>query len=119
MKLIAITIVLVTILQPLPATARSIPITASKTTVQTPARREANSADGSLGGAQDSPEVVKDIANELALANLSIPSYLKDLFINFTYPDGLGKNDKMAINTIRSYENTARSELRLLFSTIA
>ena len=119
MKLIAITIVLVTILQPLPATARSIPITASKTTVQTPARREANPADGSLSGAQDGPEVVKDIAKELALANLSIPSYLKDLFINFTYPDGLGKNDKMAINTIRSYENTASSELKLLFSIIA
>jgi len=116
MKLIVITIVLVTILQPPPATARSIPITASKTTVQMPARREANPADGSLSGAQDGPEVVKDIANELALANLSIPSYLKDLFINFTYPDGLGKN---AINTIRSYENTASSELKLLFSIIA
>jgi len=118
--MIPIAAVLLTILQqPPPATARSIPITASKTTVQTPARREANPADGSLGGAQDGPEVVKDIANELALANLSIPSYLKDLFINFTYPDGLGKNDKMSINTIRSYENTARSELRLLFSIIA
>jgi len=116
MKLFVITLVLLAILQPPLATARSIPVTGSKT-VQTPARREANPADGSLSGAKDGPEVVKDIANELALANLSIPSYLKDLFINFSNPNGLG--DKMAVNTIRSYENRATSELTLLCSIIA
>ena len=116
--IILVAAILATILLPLLGSARSIPATSSKT-VQTPVRREANPADRSLSGAQNGPEALEDITDELALANLSIPSYLKDLYVNFTIPDGLENNDKMAVNTIRSYENRASSKLKLLFSTIA
>ena len=46
------------------------------------------------------------------IANLSMPSYLKDLFINLTYSneiDDLSESTK--VNTIRSYENQAQSKL--------
>ena len=49
------------------------------------------------------------------LANLSMPSYLKDLYINLTYPNGvlhLSSIPKdVKINTIQSYNNKAKSKL--------
>jgi len=51
------------------------------------------------------------------LANLSIPHYLKDLYLNFTFSDGkIGGG--MKANTIRSYKNTAKSELCNILRTI-
>lgn len=66
-------------------------------------RREANSTD-QLGVAAPN---LTDIQTDLA--NLSIPSYLKDLYINLTYfNETYLLNEK--INTIRSYENQAPSK---------
>ena len=68
--------------------------------------REANLDASADESASKSPPVNEFIAE---LANLSIPHYLKDLYLNFTYSDrkiGTGKK----VNTIRSYENTAKSE---------
>ena len=48
------------------------------------------------------------------LANLSIPSYLKDLYINLTYPNGVARpssnHEEIKINTIQSYKNQAKSK---------
>lgn len=48
------------------------------------------------------------------LANLSIPSYLKDLYINLTYPNGAvhpSLNPKgVKINTIQSFKTKAESK---------
>ena len=55
--------------------------------------------------------------NEFAheLANASLPSYLKDLYVNFSFPSGSAhtlKDQKMnAANTIRSFENRAAGKL--------
>ena len=49
------------------------------------------------------------------LANLSMPSYLKDLYINLTYPNGVLHLSSILkdvkINTIQSYNNKAKSKL--------
>ena len=49
------------------------------------------------------------------LANLSIPSYLKDLYINLTYPNGEARpasnHENIKVNTIQSYKNQVKSEL--------
>lgn len=57
--------------------------------------------------ASKSPQVDEFVAE---LANLSIPHHLKDLYINFTTSDEKIGGDTEA-NTIRSYGNTAKSEL--------
>lgn len=66
--------------------------------------REANSADEVTS---TNPQVDDFIAE---LANLSIPHYLKDLYLNFTFSDGRVGEGRKA-NTIRSYANTAKSKL--------
>ena len=45
------------------------------------------------------------------IANLSMPSYLKDLFINLTHSNGVEDLSANAqVNTIRSYKNQAKSK---------
>ena len=48
------------------------------------------------------------------LANLSIPSYLKDLYINLTFPNGVARSssnpEDIKVNTIQSYKNQAKSK---------
>lgn len=49
------------------------------------------------------------------LANLSIPSYLKELYINLTYHNGAAhaspNHEEIRVNTIQSYANQAKSKL--------
>ena len=49
------------------------------------------------------------------LDSLSIPSYLKDMYINLTYPDGAARpshdEEETEANTIQSYMNQAKSEI--------
>ena len=99
------------------AAARSLPNTGS----QQPtggnwglARREVDSTNktGTANPAVDNFMV--------EIANLSMPSYLKDLFINLTHSneiDDLSENDK--VNTIRSYENQAKRKLYAIASILA
>ena len=66
--------------------------------------REANLDISVADTASKNPKVDNFITE---LANLSIPHYLKDIYLNFSSSSGeLG----MKANTIRSYENTAKSE---------
>ena len=48
------------------------------------------------------------------LAELSIPSYLKDMYINLTLPNGVARSssnaEEMEVNTIQSYRNQAKSK---------
>lgn len=44
------------------------------------------------------------------LANLSIPYYLRELYINLTYLNKDNPLNDEKINTIRTYENQAESE---------
>ena len=48
------------------------------------------------------------------LANLSIPSYLKDLYINLTQPNGVAhpssNHEEIKINTIQSFKNKAKGK---------
>lgn len=48
------------------------------------------------------------------LADLSIPSYLKDLYINLTYPNGVARppinHKETRINTVQTYKNQAKSK---------
>ena len=68
---------------------------------------EAN-LDNSADEIASTNDKVEDFITELA--NLSIPHYLKDIYLNFSYSNGdVGQGTKA--NTIRSYENTAKSEL--------
>ena len=117
MKLTLVAVFLAIAIQTPLVAGRSIPLAGSNT--EQPARREANLAARSLSGAQRGPEALEGVANELALANLSVPSYLKDLYVNLTYPDGIRSKEKMEVNTIRSYENKANGKLRFLFSIIS
>jgi len=54
------------------------------------------------------------------LANLSIPSYLKDLYINLTHPSGVAHSslysEEFKVNTIQSYKNQAKSKLSFHYS---
>ena len=53
------------------------------------------------------------------LANLSIPSYLKDLYINLTYPSGVSRpssnDEETEVNTIQSYKNQAKSKFNVKY----
>ena len=52
------------------------------------------------------------------IANLSMPGYLKDLFINLTHSNEIDDlSDSVKVNTIRSYENQAKSKLYSELST--
>lgn len=50
------------------------------------------------------------------LVNLSIPSYLKDVYYNLTYPNGATRPSSKheETNTIQSYKNQAKSKLGVL-----
>jgi len=56
------------------------------------------------------------------LANLSIPSYLKDLYINLTHSNGVARpslnSEEFKINTIQSYKNQAKSKPTSMVSYI-
>ena len=70
--------------------------------------REANLDISAADTASKNPRVDNFITE---LANLSIPHYLKDIYLNFSSSSGeLG----MKANTIRSFENTAKSKLYIL-----
>lgn len=48
------------------------------------------------------------------LESLSIPSYLKDLYTNLTYPNGVSRissnPEEIKVNTIQSYKNQVKSK---------
>ena len=48
------------------------------------------------------------------LAELSIPNYLKDMYINLTFPNGVARSssnlEEIKANTIQSYKNQAKSK---------
>jgi len=67
-------------------------------------RREVNSTDQLGVMAPNLTDIQTD------LANLSIPSYLRDLYINLTYFNGTYPLNNKKVNTIRSYENQAPSK---------
>ena len=80
-------------------------------------RREANSEMPS----NHDESIVSEITQfKTEIANLSIPSYLKDLYINLTYPNRVAhpssKNDEIKVNTIQSYSNQAKSKLNYLIN---
>lgn len=54
------------------------------------------------------------------ISNLSIPDYLKHLFINLTYSkEMVDLSESTTVNTIRSYENQAKSKLPIYINTLA
>jgi len=63
-------------------------------------------------------ESLKESKFARELANVSLPSYLKDLYVNFNFPSGPAnaiKDQKMIkANTIRSFENKAIGKLTVL-----
>ena len=71
-------------------------------------RREANPGSSSNYNDDTTLEL------QTTLANLSIPSYLKVLYINLTYPNGIARplsnQGDIKINTIQSYKNKAESK---------
>ena len=90
------------------STARSLP--SRSRVAEREVTREA-SLDNSADEIASKNPKVEDFITELA--NLSIPHYLKDIYLNFSYSNGdVGEGTKA--NTIRSYENTAKSELHTL-----
>lgn len=88
------------------AAARSLPKMMRENWMIT--RREANSGSSSYYNDDTISEL------QTTLANLSIPSYLKVLYINLTYPNGvahpLSNQGEIKINTIQSYKNKAESK---------
>ena len=50
------------------------------------------------------------------LAELSIPNYLKDMYINLTFPNGVARSssnlEEIKANTIQSYKNQAKSKYK-------
>ena len=91
------------------ATARSLPITSSQQATGEIGRLGRREAD-STSQIDNADPMLNEFMAELA--NLSIPSYLKDLFINLTLSNETDNlSDKAKVNTIRSYENQAKSKL--------
>lgn len=91
------------------AVARSLPITGS----QQPTGGNWGLAQRDIDSTSQTDNANVIVDNFMAeIANLSMPGYLKDLFINLTLSneiDDLSENAK--VNTIRSYENQAKSKL--------
>ena len=90
------------------AAGRSLPTKRENWIVTT--HRDANVESSS----NDNDNMVSEIAElQTQLANLSIPSYLKDLYVNLTYPNGEARsssnNEEIKVNTILSYKNNAKS----------
>ena len=91
------------------ATARSLPLKQKMTGEnRMVTRREANSGSSSNYNENTILEL------QINLANLSIPSYLKALYINLTSPNGVARPSSnqgdIKINTIQSYKNKAESK---------
>ena len=81
---------------------------------QTVIRREASNSNSSIRN-DDSP-VSELTLLKTELANLSIPSYLKELYINLTFPNRMPSslhNEEINFNTIQSYKNKAKSKLNI------
>ena len=82
---------------------------------QTVIRREASSLDLSSNMNENMVSKLAHLKTELA--NLSIPSYLKELYINLTYPDGvlssLSNDEVIKVNTVQSYKSKAKSKLTI------
>lgn len=82
---------------------------------QTVIRREASSSDLSSSNDDNTASELAQLKTELA--NLSIPGYLKELYINLTYPDGvlssLSNDEEIKVNTIQSYKSKAKSKLTI------
>ena len=86
-------------------TVHSVPIRHVEQQPVKVARREANSDSENVDGNLEMNEFARE------LANATLPSYLKDLFVNFNFPSEPAhtlKDQKMTkANTIRSFENQA------------
>lgn len=97
------------------ATARSLPMTSNQQTtgeIGRLGRRETDSTNQMDSADQNLNEFMAE------LANLSIPSYLKDLFINLTLSNETGGlSDDAKVNTIRSYENQIKSKADIYIYT--
>ena len=82
---------------------------------QTVIRREASNSNSSIKN--DNSPVSEFTRLKTELANLSIPSYLKELYINLTFPivmpSSLLHNEEINFNTIQSYNNKAKSKLNI------
>ena len=82
---------------------------------QTVIRREASNSNSSIKN--DNSPVSEFTRLKTELANLSIPSYLKELYINLTFPNGMPSsllhNEEINFNTIQSYNNKAKSKLNI------
>ena len=95
------------------AAARSLPSKQQmmEETWMVTTRREANSQ---LSSNYDDNTVSEIDQLQTEIANLSIPSYLKDLYINLTYPSGEARsssnNEDIRVNTIQSYKNQIKSK---------
>lgn len=73
--------------------------------------RLARDADDSTSKTDNADPMVDQDQFMAEIANLSMPNYLKELFINLTHSNKMhdpSENDK--VNTIRSYENQAKSK---------
>lgn len=73
--------------------------------------RLARDADDSTNKTDNADPMVDQDQFMTEIANLSMPNYLKELFINLTHSNKMhdpSENDK--VNTIRSYENQAKSK---------
>jgi len=82
-------------------------------------RREANSDPNS----NQDDNIVSEVAQfQTELLNLSMPSYLKDLYINLAYTNRVAQSssnhEEIKVNTIHSYENQAKSKFKLLVTVV-
>ena len=75
---------------------------------------------GANSGSINTDSEVAELKSKLA--NLSIPSYMKDLYINLTYPNGVARpssnSEDIKVNTVQSYKNQAKSKLNLYWATM-
>ena len=60
-------------------------------------------------------DTISEVAQlQTELAELFIPSYLKDMYINLTFPNGVAhpssNPEETKVNTIQSYKNQAKSK---------
>ena len=85
------------------AAARSLSSAQPRTEDSTRTHREASS------------DTVSEVTQlQTKLAELSLPGYLKDMYINLTYPNGVARPssnpEDTKVNTIQSYKNQAKSK---------
>ena len=95
------------------ATARSLPLTSNQQATGEIGRLGRREVDSTNQMDNADPKLNEFMAE---LANLSMPSYLKDLFINLIQSNETGDlSDDAKVNTIRSYENQAKSKFTYLY----